>query len=85
MPETLRKYTCQQKDCGHEWWPRTPKRPSRCPKCKTSAFDRAELLKPPKNPIRRARYDAERSREKRQERSTAKRGRRAKAPAEVAA
>ena len=28
--------------CGHEWFPRSPRRPGVCPKCKSANWDRKE-------------------------------------------
>ena len=33
----IEKKHCQQ--CGHEWWPRTEKRPAACPKCISRKWD----------------------------------------------
>ena len=31
--------------CGHEWFPRSPRRPGVCPKCKSANWDRKEERK----------------------------------------
>ncbi len=35
---TLRQRTCLR--CRHAWWPRTPSRTLRCPRCKSPYWDR---------------------------------------------
>ena len=34
----LTKLTCKR--CGHEWWPRSPGKPIKCPKCQTMRWDK---------------------------------------------
>ncbi len=42
MPETTMKaYRCER--CGHTWVPRTERRPTICPRCKSPYWDKARL------------------------------------------
>jgi len=33
------------KRCGHKWYPRTPKKPEVCPKCKSPLWDKDRVRK----------------------------------------
>jgi len=42
MPETTMKaYRCER--CGHMWVPRTERKPTICPKCKSPYWDKPRL------------------------------------------
>ena len=49
----LRQQACHR--CGKVWWPRRPKKPARCPGCKSPYWDRPRRLKhaimPVKEPV----------------------------------
>ena len=39
----MKQYKC--KHCGHKWYPRSPKRPGMCPKCRATNWDKAPQVK----------------------------------------
>ena len=39
----MKQYRC--KHCGHKWYPRSPKRPGMCPKCRAVNWDKAPQVK----------------------------------------
>lgn len=42
MPEvTIKAYKCER--CGHVWAPRTERRPTICPKCKSPYWDKPRI------------------------------------------
>ncbi len=42
MPETtLKAFQCER--CGHKWVPRTERRPTICPKCKSPYWDKQRI------------------------------------------
>ena len=46
----LRQQVCHR--CGKAWWPRRPKKPARCPGCKSPYWDRPRRLKHPIMPLK---------------------------------
>ena len=46
----LRQQVCYR--CGKAWWPRRPKKPARCPGCKSPYWDRPRRLKHPIMPLK---------------------------------
>ena len=46
----LRQQACHR--CGKVWWPRRPKKPARCPGCKSPYWDRPRRLKHPIMPVK---------------------------------
>ena len=46
----LRQQVCHR--CGKVWWPRRPKKPARCPGCKSPYWDRPRRLKHPIMPLK---------------------------------
>ena len=46
----LRQQLCHR--CGKAWWPRRPKKPARCPGCKSPYWDRPRRLKHPITPLK---------------------------------
>jgi hypothetical protein len=42
---TLREHQCLR--CAHRWWPRSPTRTLRCPRCKSPYWDRPRRTDPP--------------------------------------
>ncbi len=46
----LRQQVCHR--CGKAWWPRRPKKPARCPGCKSPYWDRPRRLKHPVMPLK---------------------------------
>jgi hypothetical protein len=53
MSVELRQQVCHR--CGKAWWPRRPKKPARCPGCKSPYWDSPRRLKhaimPVKEPV----------------------------------
>jgi DNA-directed RNA polymerase subunit RPC12/RpoP len=47
---TLQQQVCYR--CGKDWWPRTPKKPARCPACKSPYWDRPRRLKATVQPLK---------------------------------
>jgi len=35
--KTIREHECLEKNCKHEWWPKSPK-PDKCPRCQKRNF-----------------------------------------------
>ena len=50
MSVELRQQVCHR--CGKAWWPRRPKKPARCPGCKSPYWDRPRRLKHPIMPLK---------------------------------
>nr|WP_140393895.1 hypothetical protein [Nitrospira cf. moscoviensis SBR1015] len=46
----LRQQVCHR--CVKVWWPRTPKKPARCPACKSPYWDRPRRLKATIRPLK---------------------------------
>ena len=46
----LRQQVCHR--CGKVWWPRRPKKPARCPGCKSPYWDKPRRLKHPIMPLK---------------------------------
>ena len=36
--EALAKLHCER--CGEEWWPRSPEKPLRCPRCQSALWEK---------------------------------------------
>lgn len=45
----LQQQTCLR--CANKWWPRRPKKPLRCPSCKSPYWDRPRKMKPAPAPV----------------------------------
>lgn len=45
----LQQQTCLR--CANKWWPRRPKKPLRCPNCKSPYWDRPRKPKPAPSPV----------------------------------
>lgn len=47
MPDVLTQFPkLHCKRCPHSWWPRSPERPIKCPKCGSPYWDRERIKRP---------------------------------------